>query len=288
MMDRMPEVWFPHLNIKIYELDPVAFKLFGFPVYWYGVIIGSAVIMGLLLAQREAKRTNQNPENYIDFLLYALIAALIGARTYYVIFSWESYKDNLLKIFAFREGGLAIYGGVLAAIGVAWVFTKKRKLSFWLLADTAAPSLVLGQSIGRWGNFFNQEAFGRYTDSIFAMRLMKNNVGQHLTEDILNNIITYNGIQYVQVHPTFLYESFWNFGLFLFLLWYRRRKKFTGEIFLMYLAGYGCGRVWIEGLRTDQLTIGNTGIAVSQLLSGVLIVSSIIFVMHKRKNAKEI
>lgn len=287
-MDKMPEVWFPHLNIKIYELNPVAFNIFGFPVYWYGVIIGSAVICGLLIALKEAKRTGQNPEDYTDFLLYALIAALIGARTYYVIFSWESYKDNLLKIFAFREGGLAIYGGVLSAIAVAWIFTKKRKLSFGLLADTAAPSLILGQAIGRWGNFFNQEAFGRYTDSIFAMRLMRDNVGQHLTEDILNNISIYNGIEYIQVHPTFLYESLWNFGIFLFLLWYRRRKRFTGEVFVMYLAGYGCGRIWIEGLRTDQLIIGNTGIAVSQLLSGILIVCAILFMIYKRKNTKEI
>ncbi|NLK98290.1 prolipoprotein diacylglyceryl transferase [Defluviitalea saccharophila] len=287
-MDKMPEVWFPHLNIKIYELNSVAFNIFGFPVYWYGVIIGSAVICGLLLALREAKRTDQNPEDYIDFLLYALIAALIGARLYYVIFSWESYKDNLLKVFAFREGGLAIYGGVLAAILVAWIFTKKRKLSFGLLADTAAPSLILGQSIGRWGNFFNQEAFGRYTNSTFAMRLMRENVGQRLTEDILNNISIYNGIEYIQVHPTFLYESLWNFGIFLFLLWYRRRKRFTGEVFLLYLIGYGCGRVWIEGLRADQLIIGNTGIAVSQLLSGILIVCAIAFLIYKRKNTKEI
>lgn len=287
-MEKTPEVWFPHLNIQIQELNPVAFKAFGFPVYWYGVIIGTGVILGLLLALREAKRTNQNPEDYIDFLLYALIAALIGARLYYVIFSWDNYKNNLIKIFAFREGGLAIYGGVLASIAVAWFFTKKRNISFGLLADTAAPSLILGQAIGRWGNFFNQEAFGGYTDSIFAMRLMKQNVSQHFTEDIINNISIYNGVEYIQVHPTFFYESLWNLSIFIFLLWYKRRKKFKGEVFLMYLIGYGCGRIWIEGLRTDQLIIGGTGIAVSQILSGILIISAIILIILKRKNTKEI
>ncbi|WP_058485635.1 prolipoprotein diacylglyceryl transferase [Defluviitalea phaphyphila] len=286
-----PEVWFPHLGIKIERLNNVAFRIFGFPVYWYGIIIGLGVISGLMLALREAKRTNQKPEDYIDFLLYDLIAAIIGARLYYVIFSWDSYKNNPLKIFALREGGLAIYGGVLASIIVAWIFTKKRKMSFGLLADTAAPSLILGQAIGRWGNFFNQEAFGEYTNSFFAMRLMKQNVGQYLTENILNNLYIHEGIEYIQVHPTFLYESMWNLGVCLFLLWYKKRKKFTGEVFLMYLVGYGCGRIWIEGLRTDQLIIGSTGIAVSQVLSGILIfigLSLIIYNRKKYKNSKKV
>ncbi|NLK21425.1 MAG: prolipoprotein diacylglyceryl transferase [Epulopiscium sp.] len=287
-MVKAPEVWFPHLGIKISKLDPVALRVFGFPIYRYGVLIGLGVISGLLLALREAKKTNQNPDDYIDFLMYSIIAAIIGARLYYVIFSWDDYKDNLLEIFAFREGGLAIYGGILASILVAWIFTKKKNISFGLLADTAAPSLVLGQAIGRWGNFFNQEVFGRYTDSLFAMRLMKQNVmGQPLTENILNNIYTYEGVEYIQVHPTFLYESIWNLGVCLLLLWYRKKKKFDGELFLLYLVGYGCGRTWIEGIRVDQLMVGNTGIAISQIVSIVLVLISISMIVYKRRNTKE-
>ena len=283
-----PEVWFPYLGIKINKLNPVAFKIFGISIYWYGIIIGCAVLCGLLLALREAKRTNQDPNNYIDFLLYDLIAAIIGARLYFVIFSWEDYKDNLIRIFAFREGGLAIYGGVLASIIVALIFTKKKNLSFGLFADTAAPSLILGQAIGRWGNFINQEVFGRYTDSFFAMRLMKDNINQKLPADVLNNIYLYEGVEYIQVHPTFLYESLWNLIVFSFLLWYRKKKRFNGEVFCMYLIGYGLGRVWIEGLRIDQLKIGATGIAVSQVLSIILVISSILLIIINRKNTREI
>lgn len=283
-----PEVWFPHMGIKIGKLDPVAFKLFGISVYWYGIIIGLAVTCGLLLAMEEAKRTNQDPNYYVDFLLYDLIAAIIGARLYYVIFSWEDYKDNWLRIFALREGGLAIYGGIITSVIVAWIFTKKKNISFGLFADTAAPSLILGQAIGRWGNFFNQEAFGRYTDSLFAMRLIKENVNQYLTPDILNNTILFEGIEYIQVHPTFLYECLWNLLVLFFLLWYKKRKKFNGEVFCMYLIGYGLGRSWIEGLRIDQLQIGSTGLAVSQLLSILLVVCSIFLIINNRKNTKEI
>ena len=220
--------------------------------------------------------------------MYDLIAAIIGARLYFVIFSWEDYKDNLIRIFAFREGGLAIYGGVLASIIVALIFTKKKNLSFGLFADTAAPSLILGQAIGRWGNFINQEVFGRYTDSFFAMRLMKDNINQYLPADVLNNIYLYEGVEYIQVHPTFLYESLWNLIVFSFLLWYRKKKRFNGEVFCMYLIGYGLGRVWIEGLRIDQLKIGATGIAVSQVLSIILVISSILLIIINRKNTREI
>ena len=169
----MPEVWFPNLGIEIQKLDNVAFNIFGLEVYWYGLIIGIGILSGLLLAVHEAKRTGQNPDDYMDFVLVAIVACVIGARLYYVAFSWDNYKDNLMSIFALREGGLAIYGGIITAVICAILFTRYKKMNFWLFADTAAPSLILGQIIGRWGNFFNREAFGGYTDGLFAMRYIK-------------------------------------------------------------------------------------------------------------------
>ena len=154
-MGNMPEIWFPHLGIQIEHLSRVIFQIFGYDVYWYGVIIASGVLIALAFAIREAKRTGQNAENYVDIALFGVIFSVIGARLYYVLFSWELYIDEPLKIFALREGGLAIYGGIIAGVITVIIYTKIKKLNFWLVADTAAPSLILGQIIGRWGNFFN-------------------------------------------------------------------------------------------------------------------------------------
>ena len=282
IMGEMPEIWFPNLGIKIKELNNVAFTVFGLNVYWYGVIIGLGIIISLALAVKEAKRTGQNPDNYMDFTMIAIVICVICARLYYVIFSWDYYSHHLNEIFATRNGGLAIYGGIIGGIVTAIVYTKVKKLNFWLFADTTAPSLLLGQIIGRWGNFFNREAFGGYTDGLFAMRYMKEQVS-HIPQSVLDNIINVNGVQYIQVQPTFLYESFWNLVVFVILMILKRRKKFDGEIFGLYLLGYGLGRVWIEGLRTDQLILGNTGIPVSQLLSAIIIIISIVILYIRYK-----
>lgn len=281
-MGEMPEIWFPNLGIKIKELNNVAFTVFGLNVYWYGVIIGLGIIISLVLAVKEAKRTGQNPDNYMDFTMIAIVICVICARLYYVIFSWDYYSQHLNEIFATRNGGLAIYGGIIGGIATAIVYTKVKKLNFWLFADTTAPSLLLGQIIGRWGNFFNREAFGGYTDGLFAMRYMKEQVS-HIPQSVLDNIINVNGVQYIQVQPTFLYESLWNLVVFAILMILKRRKKFDGEIFGLYLLGYGLGRVWIEGLRTDQLILGNTGIPVSQLLSAIIIIISIVILYIRYK-----
>lgn len=281
-----PEIWFPHLGIEINKLNEIAFSIFGLDVYWYGVIIGSAVIISLFVAMKEAKRTGQSAEKYLDFTLIAFIFCIIGARLYYVIFDWENYSQNLMNIFNLRNGGLAIYGGVLAGIATAIVYTKRTKMNFWLFADTAAPSLLLGQLIGRWGNFFNREAFGGYTDSLFAMRYLKEQVNPNdISSSIMENIIRVNGVEYIQVHPTFLYESLWNLGVFIILFIMQRKKKYDGEVFVLYLFGYGLGRIWIEGLRTDQLMLGNTGLAVSQILSGILILVSIGLMIYKKNKS---
>lgn len=280
----MPEIWFPNLGIEIDHLSRTAFTVFGQDIYWYGIFIGLGVILGVLLALHEAKRTGQNPDTYLDFIIYAMIIAIIGARLYYVIFSWDFYSQHPEKIFAIREGGLAIYGGIIGGVLTAIVYSRVKKKNFWVMADTMAPSLILGQMLGRWGNFFNKEAFGGFTDNLFAMRYQLSQVrASDVTPDILQNLVTVNGVDYIQVHPTFLYESMWSLCVFIILLILQRKKKFNGQVCATYFFGYALGRVWIEGLRTDQLCIGN--VPVSQALSAVLIIASVVLYVYYKKKA---
>lgn len=259
-------------------------SVFGFDIAYYGIIMGCSILLGLFLAEREAKRTGQNPDIYTDLVIYAIIFSIIGARTYYVVFSWDNYKDNLLGILNLRQGGIAIYGAVIGAVATVYVYSRVKKLSFTLLLDTACVGLVAGQILGRWGNFFNREAFGGYTDGLFAMQLPVSAVrANEITDEMWAHVQMIGQEQFIQVHPTFLYEALWNLGVICFLYWYRTRKKFQGELFLTYLLGYGLGRIWIEGLRTDQLQIGSTNIPVSQLLAGVLIVFSLFMILMGRK-----
>ena len=280
-----PDVMFPNLGIEIMNQSRVAFTLFGFQVYWYGIIIGIAVLAGLLWGgYMEPRRAGQKPDYYVDFFFYVVPICVICARLYYVIFSWSEYKNDLLKIFMFREGGLAIYGAIIAAPLTAYVYCKIRKLNFRLFADTGVLGLLLGQAIGRWGNFINHEVFGDYTDSLFAMRYQIESVNaSDLTQKILDNLVSYKEALYIQVHPAFLYESVWNILLFIALSIYRRHKKFDGEILALYLFGYGVGRFFIEGLRTDQLKFFGTGFPVSQLISILMIAGSTAFIIYGRK-----
>jgi len=279
----MPEIYFPNMNIQIKHLDRVAFSVFGLDVYWYGVIITLGIMGGLSLALHVAKKTKQDTEVYIDFLMYDLIFAFAGARLYYVLFELEYYLKNPIEIFYIREGGLAIYGGIIASAIMAFVFTKIKKISFWKFTDTAVIGLVLGQAIGRWGNFVNREAFGDYTESFLAMRLMKEQVTAPMTEKILSNLKIIEGITYIQVHPTFLYESLWNIALLIILFVYYKHKRFEGEIMFLYFIGYGIGRLWIEGLRTDPLLLALLQIPVSQIVSVLIIIGGLIGVIYGRK-----
>ncbi len=264
------DISFVHLGIGIQNLRN-SISVFGFRIAFYGIIIGLGMLAGIWMAQSDARRRGQDPEIYLDFALYGIIFAIAGARIYYVIFEWDYYKENLLQIFNLRAGGLAIYGGVIAAVVTLAVFARMKKMSFFSMADSAILGLVTGQIIGRWGNFFNCEAFGGYTDSLLAMRIKRSLVNDNmLNQDVLDHRIVENGVEFIQVHPTFLYESLWNLGLLAFMLWYRKRKRFDGEMLWIYLTGYGMGRFWIEGLRTDQLILFGTGIPVSQALSLVL------------------
>lgn len=283
------EIAFPNIGFYIPHL-PKGITIGGFTIAFYGMIIAAGMLSGLWLACHQAQRTGQKKEVYTDFAIYAIIFSLIGARLYYVVFSWENYKDDLLQIFNTRGGGMAIYGAVIAAILTAIIYCKVKKYNFFLLADTAVGGLVLGQIIGRYGNFFNREAFGEYTNSLFAMRLRVDQVNPaNITELMKSHMTTVDGVQYIQVHPTFLYESLWNILVLVLILVFTTKKKFNGEIFLLYLVGYALGRVWIEGLRTDQLQIGSTGIAVSQVLSGaIVIVGVVVWICVRRKIGKRI
>lgn len=283
------EIAFPNIGIYIPHL-PKGITIGRFTIAFYGMIIAAGMLSGLWLACHQAQRTGQKKEVYTDFAIYAIIFSLIGARLYYVVFSWENYKDDLLQIFNTRGGGMAIYGAVIAAVLTAIIYCKVKKYNFFLLADTAVGGLVLGQIIGRYGNFFNREAFGEYTNSLFAMRLRVDQVNPaNITELMKSHMTTVDGVQYIQVHPTFLYESLWNILVLVLILVFTTKKKFNGEIFLLYLVGYALGRVWIEGLRTDQLQIGSTGIAVSQVLSGaIVIVGVVVWICVRRKLGKKI
>ena len=279
------DIAFPNLGIYLKNV-PKSFEVFGLSVAFYGLIIGIGVVAGIFMAAKEARRTGQNPDDYWDLATYAIIFSIIGARLYYVIFSWEHYKDNLLSILNLRQGGLAIYGAVIAAFITVFVYTKIKKKRFVQMTDTAVLGLIVGQIIGRWGNFMNREAFGDYSNGLLAMALPKEVVRQHeITEKIAANII--EGTNYIMVHPTFLYESLWNTALLIVLLIYRKHKKFEGEITLMYLGGYGIGRFFIESLRTDQLLLPVIGLPVSQLLGGIAFVVSTIAIIILRKKAKK-
>ena len=278
---------FPNLGIHLENVGKTL-TILHFDIAYYGIVIGLGILAGLLMAMQVAKNTKQNPEDYIDLAMFAVVFGIIGARIYYVVFSWDMYKDDILSVFNIREGGLAIYGGVIAAVITVFVFAHVRKMSAPLLLDTAVFGLVTGQMIGRWGNFFNREAFGEYTDNLFAMRLPLDAVrASDVTEKMKTHMETVNGVDYIQVHPTYLYESLWCLMVLILLFVYLKHKAFDGEVFLVYLAAYGLGRFWIESLRTDQLLLPGIGLPVSQVLAGILVVASIILIKYFRKKKKE-
>lgn len=278
----LPEIWFVNLGIKIQKLDRIAFSVFGIDIYWYGILIVLGILGGSLITAYEIKRTKQDINLYLDFLAYAILGSLLCARIYYIVFSWDYFKNNLDQIFAIRNGGIAIYGAIIGGFITAIIYTKVKKISFLKFTDSIAMGLLVGQIIGRFGNFVNREAFGGYTDSIFALRYLKSQVS-NLTQDVLNNVVNVNGTEYIQVHPTFLYEAFWNFCILIFILFYRKNKKFEGELTFIYFLLYGIGRFIIEGLRTDSLMIYGTNLRVSQVLSLLFSIIALIFLVLKRR-----
>jgi len=244
---------FPGLFEKPITVDPIAFSIGNFGLRWYGVIIALGFLLAIIYVFKRASEFNTNTDQFVDILLWALPAAIIGARLYYVFNSWADYKDDLSQIFKIWEGGLAIYGGIIAAFVTAFIVCKVRKFDILSIFDLGAMGFLIGQCIGRWGNFINAEAFGTATTLPWRMIINRG----------------------AAVHPTFLYESLWNLIGFILLHFYSKRRKFRGELFLMYIAWYGLGRSFIEGLRTVSLYLGNTDIRISQLLAIISCIAAV-------------
>ncbi|GAA2908477.1 prolipoprotein diacylglyceryl transferase [Enterococcus pseudoavium] len=254
------------------QVNRVAFELFGLQIYWYALIIVSGIAIALWLSNREASRVGLKEDDMTNFLLWALPIAIIGARLYYILFDLEPYLADPIQIFNTRNGGLAIYGGLIAAVIVLIIYTRRHFIDPWLFLDVVAPSVMLAQAMGRWGNFMNHEAYGGETTRHFLASL-------HLPQFIINNMYIDGAFR----QPTFLYESMWNLIGFLLIIFLR--KKLTvkrGEIFLGYVIWYSFGRFFIEGMRTDSLYLFG-GIRVSQLLSALLFVAGVVLLYYRRK-----
>ncbi|MCY9020601.1 prolipoprotein diacylglyceryl transferase [Priestia megaterium] len=259
------------MNQHTQPLNPIAFHLGPLEVHWYGIIIGIGAFLGFLLASKEGKKRGISSETISDLLLLALPIAIITARIYYVLFEWSYYKDHPGEIIAIWHGGIAIHGGIIGSVLTAIWFCRKKNLSFWKMADVLAPSLLLGQAIGRWGNFMNQEAHGGPVTRQFLEAL-------HLPDFIINQMYI-NGTYY---HPTFLYESLWNIIGVLVLIVLRKSLLKRGEVFLTYLLWYSIGRFFIEGLRTDSLML-TSHIRIAQLVSFLCVLGSLILLWYRRK-----
>ena len=254
----------------IQPIDPVAIAFGPLQVHWYGVIIGLAIILALYIAIRETEKRGLDKDVFMDLMLWAIPIAILSARLYYVIFEWNYYSQNPGEIIAIWNGGLAIHGALIGGVITAIVFTKKRQVSFWQLVDIAAPSIILGQAIGRWGNFINQEAHGGEVTRAFLENLQ-------LPEFIINQMYI-NGAYY---HPTFLYESIWNFVGFILLMLLRKVNLRRGEMFLSYVIWYSVGRFFIEGMRTDSLMLTES-LRMAQTISAVLIIAAVVVLLYRR------
>ena len=253
---------FPNLGITV-DPSPVAFTIFGKDIYWYGIIIACGFLLAVLYMIYRAKTFGLTQDDVLDLVLWAVPIGVVCARLYYCVFYWDLYRDNPISMLYIWEGGLAIYGGIIGGAITVLVLSRVKKIPPLVMLDNASMGVIIGQICGRWGNFMNREAHGSVTDSFF-------------------NVTYY--------HPTFLYESVWNLVGFLGLHFYCKKRKFDGEVFLLYVAWYGLGRAWIEGLRTDSLYLFSTGIRVSQLVAAVSFIAAagaIAFVLLKKRPKPE-
>ena len=255
---------FPGLGIDL-NISRAAFSIFGFDIYTYGILIALGMGLAFFYAVREADRVGLKQDDLLNMFIIAIPAAIVCARIYYVVFSWDAYKGDPLSVFDIRGGGLAIYGGIIGAVLTIFIYCRARKINIGMVLDILAVGLLIGQAVGRWGNFVNGEAFGGETSLPWAMTVVTDGVTVAKS-----------------VHPTFFYESLWNAVGIVLLLLRRRKTVFRGELFCYYLFWSGVGRTMIEGLRADSLYLG--GVRVSQLLSAVLAIAAvaIIAVMRRR------
>lgn len=280
-------IQFPNLGINL-DYVGKSIHIFGFEITFFGLIVALGMLLGLGFVMLEAKRCGEDRDRYLGMFIVSLITGVIGARLYYVAFSWNTYKENVSQIFNIRNGGLAFYGGLLGGVIGAAIFCAIRKASFVRMADTASMGIVIGQIIGRWGDFFNRESFGEYTNNIFAMQLPLSAVrSREVTVTMRENLETIGGVSYIQAHPVFLYESMWCLLLLLLMLVWKRKKRFHGEVFLRYLAGYGLGRFFFEYLRTDKLLIPGTTVGISQVVSAALFLICTVVAMVESSMAKK-
>lgn len=264
------------MNLTLGALNPIAFNLGGIQVHWYGIIIASAVVLATILAVQEAKRRRIDPDSIYDLILWALPVAIITARMYYVIFEWGYYQNHVDEIVRVWDGGIAIYGALIGAGIMVYLFCRANWIPVWLMLDIIAPVLIMAQGIGRWGNFMNQEAFGRITSLAFLQSL-------HLPHFIIQQML----IDGAYRQPTFLYESLWDILGFIVLMSLRHKKHLfkQGEVFLSYVIWYAFGRFFVEGMRTDSLML--LGIRVSQWLSVILFIGAIGILVFRRKSMRE-
>jgi phosphatidylglycerol---prolipoprotein diacylglyceryl transferase len=261
------------MDQSITPIDPIAFQLGPLQVHWYGVIIGLGIALGLYLAISESKRLGLHPDTFVDLLVWAIPVAILSARVYYVAFEWDYYSQNPGDIIKVWNGGIAIHGALIGSVITALVFAKIKGISFWKLADIAAPSIILGQAIGRWGNFMNQEAHGGEVTRAFLENLQ-------LPRFIIDQMYI-DGTYY---HPTFLYESLWNIAGFILLLILRRKANLRrGELFLSYVIWYSIGRFFVEGMRTDSLMLTEY-LRIAQVISIVLIIIAAALIIFRRKS----
>jgi phosphatidylglycerol:prolipoprotein diacylglycerol transferase len=252
-------------------LNPVAFSLFGLDIRWYGILIASGMMLGIIIAQYTCKYRNVDYDNFLNTVLLALPLSIIGARLYYVLFEFNYYKNNIGQILNIRQGGLAIHGGLIVGVLTAFLYARHKKMSFFKIADAAVPSIILAQAMGRWGNFFNQEAHGGPVSYDFI---------SHFPSFIQKGMY----IEGVYYQPTFLYESIWNITVFIILINLLKRSKNIGIVFFTYIGLYSIGRFFIEGLRTDSLMLGSIRIAQLVSLSGVILwIGALIFYYFKNK-----
>lgn len=296
----MQGIYFPGFNI-FFEKVLSAITILNVKIPLYAVCVTGGFILALIIASKEAQRTGQNDEDYLDFFLWLVIPAIAGARIYYIIFNHErfiqpgkSLGKTLIDMVNIHNGGLAVYGGLIAGVLAGFIFAKKKRLNFPLFGDTIALGVVAAQILGRWGNFFNRECFGSYTASKFRMAIPVNYFSSGyfqtlrnegiITSEMLSNQELVKGIACFTVHPTFLYEGLWNLALLIFLLLYRKKKKFDGELAMLYVAGYGLGRFWIEWMRTDSLMIGS--LKVSQVVAAICFFLAVAVIVKNRIDIK--
>lgn len=280
-------VRFPNLGLE-FEYVPVSVRVLGFEITFFGILLAIGMLLGMAFVVLEAKRKKQDVNLYLGMMISGLAGGFIGARFFYVLLSWSVYKTDIMKVFDTRSGGMVFYGGLLGGVLASAVFCHMKKAAFMEMADIAVKGLLIGQIIGRWGNFFNRESFGEYTSNALTMQLPLSNVrAGEVTPWMRENLVTIDNVSYIQATPLFLYESIWCLLLLLLLFVWNRRRLFAGEIFMRYLAGYGFGRFFIEWIRTDKMFLPGTDIAINQAISAGLFLVFTVVVIIKRIMAKK-